>query len=163
MSFSSVVGSSAYSQAVQEQWGFHGGDWSSMSGMWNSNLHQGANALQLVFRQDDIYSTSAPINRHGGHPIRCLAYQFIQYSPPLSFVRSGYFFLTYGSLSHAGSNGYSYTSSVSTSSSSFTGARFLDIRTVSLLSSAGPSDRWNGFPLRCPVKHKFDYFNHASA
>ena len=71
-------------------------------------------------------------------------------SPPLSFVRSGFVILDYGSLRYFGINGYGWSSASQafTSVTSATAYR-LGFSASSVYPSDGPSNRWYGFPLRC--------------
>ena len=69
---------------------------------------------------------------------------------PLSFVRSGYVHLGYGSLRGFGFDGYDW-SSLSVAFTSVTSATAYDLglNESGVYPSHGPNARWDGFPIRC--------------
>ena len=76
-------------------------------------------------------------------------------SPPLSFVRSGFVILDYGSLRYFGINGYGW-SSASQAFTSVTSATayYLGFGASGVHPSDGPDNRWDGFPIRCCLSAK---------
>ena len=71
-------------------------------------------------------------------------------SPPLSFVRSEYVTLRYGSLRGFGFDGYDWSSfSVAFTSATSATAYYLTFRASGVNPSGGPDRRWLGFPIRC--------------
>ena len=71
-------------------------------------------------------------------------------SPPLSFVRSGFVDLYYGSLRAFGIYGYGWSSSsVAFTSVTSATAYYLGFNASGIGSSHGPNARWVGFPIRC--------------
>ena len=85
-------------------------------------------------------------------------------SPPLSFVRSGFVILDYGSLRYFGIYGYGW-SSASRAFTSVTSATayFLDFNASGVYPSYGPDRAIVGSLTPSAVKHKWDHFDHAIA
>ena len=71
-------------------------------------------------------------------------------SPPLSFVRSGFVDLYYGSLRAFGIYGYGWSSSsVAFTSVTSATAYGLHFNASGVYPSYGPDARWLAFPIRC--------------
>ncbi len=64
---------------------------------------------------------------------------------PLTFVRSGYVYLSSGYINYGGSEGDTWARTAQSS----TNARYLRFRTSNIYSSGSNGDRYLGFSLRC--------------